>query len=259
MKTFILSLVFLSPLMAYAISLLRKEFTDPLGLHHESFRKKSSAAVLKTGPAMTLDSFLNSSVNRIAIISLIGILLIFENAAAISIFGILIVIVLGFRWLDLKIKRAETKAKAAVELEFPSFVELFSILVVAGESPSAALIRISKVTTGFLAKDLSESIARLRDGKSLTEVLELLANRTGIPAIRRFSDSLIIALERGSPLAEVLHRQVNDVRKSHQAALIKQAGKAELALMIPVVFLILPISVLFALWPSYVALGRNLY
>jgi len=27
--------------------------------------------------------------------------------------------------------------------------------------------------------------------------------------------------------------------------------------MIPVVFLILPISVLFALWPSYFALGRS--
>jgi tight adherence protein C len=28
------------------------------------------------------------------------------------------------------------------------------------------------------------------------------------------------------------------------------AGKAEVAMMIPVVFLILPISILFALWPS---------
>ena len=36
------------------------------------------------------------------------------------------------------------------------------------------------------------------------------------------------------------------------------AGKADIALMIPVIFLILPISVLFALWPSYLSLGQSI-
>jgi tight adherence protein C len=31
---------------------------------------------------------------------------------------------------------------------------------------------------------------------------------------------------------------------------LSAAGKAEISMMIPVVFLILPISILFALWPS---------
>jgi tight adherence protein C len=37
----------------------------------------------------------------------------------------------------------------------------------------------------------------------------------------------------------------------------ERASRAEIQLMIPVVFLILPISILFALWPSYFALGKN--
>jgi len=142
--------------------------------------------------------------------------------------------------------------------QFPSFVELFTILVVAGESPSKALLRISEVATGELAVLVRASVTELKNGKSFTQAIDQLAAAAGSATIRRFCDSLIIAIERGTPLSEVLHRQVEDVRKRHQTELAKQAGKAEIALMIPVVFLILPISVLFALWPSYLALGQSM-
>ena len=75
--------------------------------------------------------------------------------------------------------------------------------------------------------------------------------------VRRFSDSLTIAVERGSPLVDVVNRQVEEVRNQERSRLLESAGKAEIAMMIPVVFLILPVSVLFALWPSYFALGRS--
>jgi len=56
----------------------------------------------------------------------------------------------------------------------------------------------------------------------------------------------------------VVNRQVEEVRNEERSQLLVAAGKAEIALMIPVVFLILPISVLFALWPSYFALGHSI-
>jgi tight adherence protein C len=34
-----------------------------------------------------------------------------------------------------------------------------------------------------------------------------------------------------------------------------KAGKAEISMMVPVVFLILPVSILFALWPSVIRLN----
>ena len=67
----------------------------------------------------------------------------------------------------------------------------------------------------------------------------------------------ITSMERGTSLSEVLTRQVEEVRATHHASLLTAAGKAEIALMIPVIFLILPISVLFALWPSYISLGQS--
>jgi tight adherence protein C len=65
-------------------------------------------------------------------------------------------------------------------------------------------------------------------------------------------------MERGTALSDVLGRQVEEVRQAQRSHFLERAGKAEIALMIPVVFLILPVSVLFALWPSYFALGQNM-
>jgi tight adherence protein C len=64
-------------------------------------------------------------------------------------------------------------------------------------------------------------------------------------------------VERGTPLIEVVGRQVEEVRQAQRLQISEKASKAEIQLMIPVVFLILPISILFALWPSYFALGKN--
>ncbi|NDI25033.1 MAG: hypothetical protein EBY87_05890 [Actinobacteria bacterium] len=62
--------------------------------------------------------------------------------------------------------------------------------------------------------------------------------------------SMAIALERGSPIATTLIEQARDITSGSKNRLQREAGKREVTLMIPVVFLIMPISVLFALWPS---------
>ena len=70
-------------------------------------------------------------------------------------------------------------------------------------------------------------------------------------------DALIIAISRGAPLMEVLSSQIEEARSNQRNRVLAAAGKAEISMMIPVVFLILPISILFALWPSLS--GLNLF
>jgi tight adherence protein C len=155
-------------------------------------------------------------------------------------------------------KRRKKRELHQLELEFPSVVELFAILVSAGQSPSAALLRISEVSTGEFARLLHESVHEMRHGAPLSAALETINTLVKSPQVRRFNDSILIAMERGTPLSDVLARQVEEVRQAQRSHLLERAGKAEIALMIPVVFLILPVSVLFALWPSYFALGQNM-
>ena len=80
--------------------------------------------------------------------------------------------------------------------------------------------------------------------------LDALGRRVDSVVIRRFVDALITAMLRGAPLIDVLQRHAAEVRLVERNHLMDKAGKAEISMMIPVVFLILPISILFALWPS---------
>ena len=63
--------------------------------------------------------------------------------------------------------------------------------------------------------------------------------------------AIVLGIERGSSLGPILISQVKDARLASKNLILQRAGKAEIALMIPIVFLILPISILFALFPSF--------
>ena len=164
-------------------------------------------------------------------------------------------VITGFQEMNFKVE--SKKSRRAIELEFPLVVELFSILLAGNLSPATALDHISRRTEGEFSSLLREAVLHIQRGASFSEALDLLSSRIQSPMVRRFCDSLMIAVERGSPLVDVVNRQVEEVRNEERSRLLEAAGKAEIALMIPVVFLILPISVLFALWPSYFALGRS--
>ncbi len=102
--------------------------------------------------------------------------------------------------------------------------------------------------------ELRATLASVRAGTPLARALEQLADRTGLPSLTRFAEGVAVAVERGTPLADVLRAQAQDVRESGRRALMEAGGKKEVAMMIPVVFLILPVTVVFAVYPSLATL-----
>ena len=76
--------------------------------------------------------------------------------------------------------------------------------------------------------------------------------------LRRFADGVATAVERGTPLAEVLRAQAQDVRSAGQRALMEEGGKREIAMMVPVIFLILPVTVVFAVFPGLTTIRLGL-
>jgi len=157
----------------------------------------------------------------------------------------------------LVLRKARKREREVIESEFPLIVELFAILIGGGMSPSTALARISEKGNGEFHSILLPIVAQMRAGMNLAQALDLLNGQIDSSIVRRFCDSLAISVERGSSLIDVMGRQVEEVRMRQRLEIANRAAKAEVALMIPVVFLILPISILFALWPSYFALGGN--
>ena len=176
-------------------------------------------------------------------------------------FGLLLVDEFGPEVLELsngvRMKKSRKRERTAIESEFPLVVELFAILIGGGMSPSTALAHISEAGEGAFIALLRPIVEEMRNGLNLAQALDILNRRVESPIIRRFCDSLAISVERGTSLIEVVARQVEEVRQAQRTAISDRASKAELSLMVPVVFLILPISILFALWPSYYSLGNG--
>ena len=66
--------------------------------------------------------------------------------------------------------------------------------------------------------------------------MQEFAERTRVPALSRFVEGIAVAIERGTPLADVLRAQAQDVRDNAKRELMETAGKKEIAMLAPVVF-----------------------
>jgi tight adherence protein C len=135
--------------------------------------------------------------------------------------------------------------------EFPTIADLLALSVAAGEGPVAALDRVARISTGELSAELRRTLADVRAGAGLSDALSGLAARTGLAPLARFVDGVVVAVERGTPLADVLKAQAQDVREASRRALMETAGRKEIGMMVPVVFLVLPVTVLFAVYPGF--------
>jgi len=138
--------------------------------------------------------------------------------------------------------------------ELPAVADLLSLAVTAGESPLGALQRVARANGGPLRHELRRVLADVRVGLPVVAALDAFAARTTVTPLARFLDGLVVAIERGTPLADVLRSQATDVREAAKQQLIEAGGRKEIAMMVPVVFLVLPTVVLFAAYPAFTSL-----
>ena len=166
--------------------------------------------------------------------------------------GLVLVGVLGgVTARDYALSRTAARREARMLTEFPTVAELLALAVSAGEGAIGALERVCRLSRGELSDELRHCLADARAGANLPTALQGLADRTGLLSLSRFVDGIVVAVERGTPLAEVLRAQAQDVREASRRTLMEQGGKKEILMMVPVVFLILPVTVLFAVYPGF--------
>ena len=152
--------------------------------------------------------------------------------------------------LTAQVRRRERDVLA----ELPAVAELMALAVAAGEGPGSALERVVSRSNGALSDDLRRVLARVRTGTPVSVAFDEYSARTGLPVVARFASGIAVAIERGTPLADLLHAQAGDVREAQRRELIESGARREVLMMVPVVFLVLPVTVLFAFWPGVIGL-----
>lgn len=139
--------------------------------------------------------------------------------------------------------------------ELVSILQMASIMISAGESPISSLKYIAERSEGVISEMIRSEFNNLETGGSLVKTLDYLAITSRSKQVKRLGNSIQVALDRGSPILQVIQNQVNSINKEIHTQLLRKSGKSEIELLIPVVFLILPISILFAIWPSLYGLN----
>ncbi len=137
-----------------------------------------------------------------------------------------------------------------IQDELPTLLEFLALCLSAGEGIFDSIRRVADTGAGELSAELRTVVVAVGTGSSLTDALNRLSRDLELPALTRSVDQLTAAIERGAPLADVLHSQALDAREDAKRTLIEPAGRKEIYMLVPLVFLILPLSVLFAVFPG---------
>ncbi len=182
------------------------------------------------------------------------------QSIAVPIQGMIVLVfaVAGVLGRDHVLQRVAKKRLARLSSELPVILEFLTLSLSAGEGILDAMRRISKVSAGELSRELAGVVASVNTGLPLADTLTALANDLELPAFSRCVDQVVGALERGTPLAEVLRAQAQDSRDDAKRDLLESAGKKEIAMLFPLVFLILPVTILFAIYPGIFVLQVGL-
>lgn len=176
------------------------------------------------------------------------------SGAVVVALGALTALAVHDQLLSRQVRRREERLLA----ELPTVAELLALAVAAGEGALGALERVSRSVCGELATEVGRALSDARAGTPLTVALERMADRTGLVPLARFAEAVAVAVDRGTPLAEVLRAQASDVREASRRALMETGGRKEIAMMVPVVFLVLPVTVVFAVFPGLATLRIDL-
>jgi len=155
---------------------------------------------------------------------------------------------------DYRLTRAAQHRMSRVEEELPTVLEFLSLCLSAGEGLRDALRRVGDVGSGVLTAELRGAVLASGTGSSLPDALLAVSKGLDVPALSRAVEHLVAAMDRGAPLAHVLQEQAVDAREDAKRGVLEAAGRKEILMLLPLVFLILPLSVLFAIFPGIVML-----
>lgn len=176
----------------------------------------------------------------------------------------LVLLIFGFKMIYSELRNLNTfgglpikvfifsgsKKSEKINEELMALLQVTIILISAGETPINSLKLAADRAEGLIPTSLKRAFANKLNSSEIVRVLKILSKDFKSSSLNRMALSIQNALDRGTPVIEVLQNQIRSMQSKNQAQLMKIAGRRELILLLPVVFILMPISIAFVVWPS---------
>jgi tight adherence protein C len=225
---------------AFGILLMRNNLRTSFSLAREYWKHfanndTETAARISVGSATLLATFVLAAVGKFSLIQTLA-------ASVITTCGALVIQDNGW-------KNERRDKRLAISLTTPAWLDVCALCLQAGLPPRDALTQ----SLGGAAVEVQQAWGALSDAKDvpLVRALENVAFSEVDPVTSRVASSLLVSLERGTPVAEVLISLSSEIRSENRRALLEIAAKKDVTMMLPVVFGILPAVTVVALFPAF--------
>jgi tight adherence protein C len=156
----------------------------------------------------------------------------------------------GFIFPDLRLARRARSLRERAAASVADLLDVVAVSVSAGLTPRLALERAPGALGGPLGAEVAKARQAVALGTPWRAVVRRVADRTGLPELRRLAATLERSERLGTPVAGRLRDLAREVRAERAVRREERARRAPVAMLFPLVFLILPAFVVAAVVPA---------
>ena len=151
-----------------------------------------------------------------------------------------LLVVLGWFYVDITLTLALRKRQAAIARELPDFLDILVVAVGAGLAFRQAMERVASASRGPLADEMSVALREMGVGVSRRRALEQLRARNRSADLSQFVTAMLQAEELGAPLSSALEQIAADMRRSTAQEARRAAARAAPRVSLIVTTVIMP-------------------
>ena len=165
----------------------------------------------------------------------------------------------GFFLPDVLLYNAGQKRQAKLQVALPDALDMLTVCVEAGLGFDAALAQVARNTSGPLAAEFARALQEMQIGKSRSQALRALADRTTVPEARAFVSALVQASDLGIPIARVLREQAKEMRIRRRQRAEGKAQQVPVKITFPLILCIFPALLVIILGPGVINIAHALF
>jgi len=223
----------------------------------QSFVTRLKARLERAGKPTTLEGYLIITALAAVVLSGLGLAVGIAMYGGVDskVLGIAVVMAgVGVFLPTLWLKNRITHRRTAIIKTLPDSFDLITTCVEAGLGLDAALARVAEKVEGPFAEELSKTLREIGMGRTRSEALRDLADRTAIPDLSIFVNAIIQAEQMGTSIGQVLRVQSEQMRTRRRQRAEELANQAPVKMIFPLVLCIFPTLFIVILGPAVIQL-----
>jgi tight adherence protein C len=158
--------------------------------------------------------------------------------------------VVGFYVPNLLLTNVGLKRQVKLQMSLPDAMDMLTVCVEAGLGFDAALAKVAYSTKGPLADEFARALQEMQIGKSRSQALRAMADRTTVAELRGFVSALVQAGELGIPIANVLREQAKEMRLQRSQRAEEKAQKVPVKILLPLIGCLFPALFIVVIGPG---------